>query len=332
MVGYQDIKNANSLINDSNGPRVAVFAGGTSGIGKFTITELVKTGTSITIYLIGRKRSAERMQEFIAGLHIINAKARVIWTEGDISLLSDTKRVCEIIKANESRVDLAFLSAGYAPMGNQELTPEGYDVSQALEYYTRILIAQLLLPLMAQSSSPRVVFVGGGGMEQTSSIKLSALDLSKAGAPATYRAQSQCFAMGSVALEKLAEDNPDVTFVHSWPGFVNTGNAARGVIPGSVWSYVVWGVIDPLMKVIGIADEESGQRHLFESTSAAFGGSGVPYEGKSATNTTEAQKGGLFLVRYKCDAVTKVRVMSALRGEARTKVWDHTQDVLGPYL
>lgn len=59
MVAYTQVLASNSLINDTTAPQVAVFVGGTSGIGRLTLQALVNTGTSLRIYLIGRPSSEE---------------------------------------------------------------------------------------------------------------------------------------------------------------------------------------------------------------------------------------------------------------------------------
>lgn len=229
MVSYKDIQASNALINDATAPRVAVFVGGTSGIGKLTVRALVATGASTRIYLVGRRSSEERTRAFIQELHALNPKAEVIWTEGEVALLAETRRVCEIIKSKESRVDLLFLTAGYAPFGERKETAEGVEIAQSLEYYSRVLFILQLLPLLAKAEAPRVVSVLGGGLERTTSINLDDLDLKKPGNFSGMNAQVQYVAMNTTALEKLAGDNPDVTFIHSWPGWVNTGNVRRGL-------------------------------------------------------------------------------------------------------
>jgi NAD(P)-dependent dehydrogenase (short-subunit alcohol dehydrogenase family) len=89
------------------------------------VRALVATGASVRIYLVGRKSSEERTRVFSQELHAVNAKAEVIWTEGEIALLAETKRACEAIKSRESRVDLVFLTTGYAPFGARTETAEG---------------------------------------------------------------------------------------------------------------------------------------------------------------------------------------------------------------
>ena len=115
MVSYKEIRASNALINDATAPRVAVFAGGTSGIGELTVKELVATGASVKIYLVGRKSSEERTRAFIEELRAVNSKAEVIWTEGEISLLAETKRICELIKDKERHITCSSLPRAMRP-------------------------------------------------------------------------------------------------------------------------------------------------------------------------------------------------------------------------
>lgn len=331
MVSFTEIKASNALINDATAPRVAVFVGGTSGIGKLTIRALVGTGTSTRIYLIGRKSSEESSRAFIQELSAINPKAEVVWIEGEVSLLAETKRVCQIIKSKESRVDLLFLTTGYAPFGPRVETTEGIEIVQSLEYYLRMLFIMHLLPLLSKAEAPKVVSVLGGGLEKAT-IDLEDLDLKKPGNFGAMKAQLQYLTMNTATLDKLANENPDITFIHSWPGWVSTGNVRRGRDPNSFMDWIVWLFLEPLITLFSFNDEESAQRHLFQSTSAAFGGRGVPWKGKPGVNSRHRHTDGLFLVNYKCECTPNAKVMSTLREKAQEKIWDHTQEVLRPYL
>lgn len=331
MVSYKEIRASNALINDSNAPRVAVFVGGTSGIGEITIRALVATGVSVRIYLVGRKSAEERMHAFILELQAINPKSEVIWTEGEISLLAETKRVCQIIKSKELSVDLLFLTAGYAPFGTRQETIEGIEIAQSLEYYSRILFTLHLLPLLNKSEAPRVVSVLSGGMEMTAFVNLDDLDLKKHGNFSFIKAQPQYGMMNTMTFEKLSNDNPNVTFLHSLPGFVNTGNIRRGN-PGLLMAWIIWLIMEPLVVLLSFSNEESAQRHLFQSTSAAFGGRGTPWKGKPGINSLEKPADGLFLVNHKCNCTPNARNLRVLREKGQQKIWDLTQKVLQPYL
>lgn len=334
MVSYTEIKASNTLINDITGPRVAVFVGGTSGIGKLTIRALVAAGTSVRIYVIGRKSSQERTNVFIQELHSLNPKADIIWVEGEVSLLADTKRVCELIRAKERYIDLLFFTTGYTPFGARRETAEGLEISQTLVYYTRMLFTIHLLPLLEKAEAPRVVSVLSGGLE-TPWIDLDDIDLKKPGNFGMVKAKMQHCNMNTIGLDKLAHDNPHVTFVHSSPGGVNTGNVWRGLDDpnsNSFMAWFVWLILEPLIGLFSFSDEESGQRHLFQCTSAAFGGRGIGWNGKAGINSLNKQEDGLFLVNYKCDCTPNTRTMSGLRKKAQERIWDHTLEILGPYL
>lgn len=331
MVSYKEIQASNALLNDASAPRVAIFVGGTSGIGQYTVKALVATGASMRVYLVGRKSSAERIQALIQELQAINPKAEIIWTEGEISLLAETKRICEMIKEKETRIDLLFLTAGYIPFGGRKETTEGLEVAQSLEYYSRMLFTIHLLPLLGQSENPRVVSVLAGGLERVT-FNVDDLDLKKPGTFGGVAAQGQYAMMNSIYLDRLAVEHANVTFIHSWPGSVNTGSIRRGFGPNSIMLWAIKLILEPLLALVSYSADESGQRHLFQSTSAVFGGRGIPWKGKPGVNSLEKEVDGLFLVNHKCDCTPNAKVMPVLREKAQAKVWDHTQEVLGPYL
>lgn len=332
MVSSREIEASNALITDATTPRIAVFVGGTSGIGMLTIRALVATGTNVRIYLVGRKSAEERMHSFIQDLQLINPNAHLIWIEGGVALLSESKKVCEIVKSKESRIDLLFLSAGYAPFGTRSETTEGVEITQSLEYYSRVLFILHLLPLLRGAEAPRVISVLGGGLERAT-VDLDDMDLKKPGNFGMMKAQMQYTAMNTTTLDKLAHENPTVTFIHSWPGWVNTGNVQRGLSePSSVMGWFVWLVLEPLIRLLSYSDEESGQRHLFQCTSAAFGGRGVLWKGTPGRNLPGNAADGLFLVNYKCDCTPNAKVISWLRENAQEKIWNHTKEVLRSYL
>lgn len=333
MVSQDQIVASNALIKGSVTSRVAVFVGGTSGIGQHTIRALVASDITVKIYLVGRKSSEQRMLAFIQELNAINPKAEIIWTEGDITLLAETKRICQVIKSVETRIDILFMTAGYAPFGGREETSEGLEIVQSLAYYSRMLFIVHLLPLLRESEAPRVVSVLGGGLERATSIDLDDLDLKKPGNFGAIKAQTQYTALNSVAMERLANDNPDITFIHSWPGWVATGNVKRGYDANSAMGWFVYLVLEPLIRMFAIRNEDSGQRHLFQCTSAAFGGLGVPWVGDKwyAKEWSEGRK-GVLLVNYKCNHTPNDKVMQLFREKAVEKVWEHTLTILEPFL
>ncbi|KAK1833535.1 hypothetical protein QBC39DRAFT_302288 [Podospora conica] len=338
MPPYASILASNALLSPSptNNPtaRIAVFAGATSGIGKHTVRALVATGARSRIYIIGRPSAAETMGPFFAEMHALNERAILVWTEGEISLLAEVRRICDEIKAKEPVIDLLFLTAGYAPFGGRKETPEGLEIASALEYYGRILFATLLLPALKKASAGRVISVLGGGLEGATTIRdVEDLQMKKPGAWSGVGAQGQYVVMNTLGLERLAEgEGEGVTFVHAWPGLVSTGNIRRGHGEGSVAGWLAWAV-EPVLGVLGTSGEVCGQRYLFEGTSGMYGGRGTVWEGVEGVNSRGEVGDGLFLVNYKGDCTPNGKVLGKLReGGVQDRVWEHTREVLKPYM
>ena len=119
MVSISLIKQSNKHIDESSVPRVAVFVGGTAGIGKITLGEISGLGTLFKAYVVVRKESAQSIKHYFDEVHQANPNANIVLIEGEVSLLSEVKRVCDHIKTLEHQVDLLFMTTGYAPFGGR---------------------------------------------------------------------------------------------------------------------------------------------------------------------------------------------------------------------
>lgn len=105
---------------------VAVFVGGTSGIGEFTIQALATThgsrGNRLRVYIVGRNAAAA--EGTIAGCRTTCPSGEFIFVKAnDLSLLGDVDRVCtEIIGLEEKnvgeepRIDILVMSQHYFPL------------------------------------------------------------------------------------------------------------------------------------------------------------------------------------------------------------------------
>ncbi|KAF5598560.1 NAD(P)-binding protein [Fusarium pseudocircinatum] len=119
MSFFPPIRVSNALITQANAPKIAVFVGGTDGIGKATLTNLVARGFPIKVYIVGRNKAGH--QTVLDHLRTLNPNATLIYVEGQISLVRDSQRIASHIAAQEEKIDLLFLSAGYLPFtGRQE--------------------------------------------------------------------------------------------------------------------------------------------------------------------------------------------------------------------
>lgn len=356
MVRISQIKENNAQIDEKSAPRVAVFVGGTSGIGKLTLNAITRLGTRFKAYVIGRQESEAAFKPFIEELHLANANANIIWVEGQISLLSEVQRICDHIKRLESSIDLLFMTAGYvnfsgrhstlllsilplAMMSRRLISPdtsEGLEISHALEFYSRICFTQNLLPLLHSSDRARVMSIRSGGMEGDYFFNADDLLLEAPGAFGAMASVRHMVNMNTLALERIAQmpENRNIVFMHCHPGGVRTGNLFRGFQEGSWGSWLAATFMDPVIWLMAYGEEEAAERYLYQITSAAFGGKGIPLgTGVIAGKDTKGgREGSLFLVHHTCETTLNEENLKKLRVSAQDKVWIKTQEIVGPYV
>ena len=293
----------------------AVFVGGTSGIGKFTLLALAQHCAHPTIYIVGRSQaSATQLQ---SRLHSINPNGAYHFLASDIALIKNVDTVCEELRKKEKHINLLVLSQGLFGMGQD--TEEGIRSGASLVLHSRTRFILNLLPLL-QAAPPgqlrRVLSVFCGTKEGPTT---NAADIQMRSASSPMKARAQAATMLTLLLEEVAARAPDVGFVHDFPGFVN-GNSARGGGWGMSAIRAVFTVIGPLLY---IPDEEVGERHLWLATSGVFGGR-TDGGSKMAVGSNGEVGSGVYVVDEKCD-VAKEGVLKVLKDErakgTREIVW-----------
>ena len=111
MVHNSTVKSSNASIASSLPSEVvAVFVGGTSGIGKYTLKELARQAKKPRIYEIGR--SQEAWDHIEAECTQINSEGQYVFIEGDMSLLRNVDGLCKQILDKGKAINILFWSAG----------------------------------------------------------------------------------------------------------------------------------------------------------------------------------------------------------------------------
>jgi NADP-dependent 3-hydroxy acid dehydrogenase YdfG len=111
MVSLSDVHSSNSLISSTFPPGlVALFVGGTSGIGEITLKKFVKYSRKPRTYFIGRSQDAA--DRILAECKALNPAGEYIFMRADVSLIRVVDEVCKEIKAKEKILNILFLSAG----------------------------------------------------------------------------------------------------------------------------------------------------------------------------------------------------------------------------
>jgi hypothetical protein len=245
--------------------------------------------------------------------------------------------VCAELAAREKSINLLFMTPGYLTLKGRDETAEGLDRKFVLHYYARMRFITNLLPqLSAAAQDPsvdasarlsRVVSVldpmvsvraGGAGTLDFSDLSLKhSFNLKNCGCHASL--------MGNFFLERMAEQHPHTSFVHSYPSGVATG-VMRELPAGRVLS----AVLTPLLKPFMVPLDESGERHLFAATSGRFPpkAEAEGREGDIAAGSDGTKGSGCYWLNWDSEVFPPNKKIQSTRLQgAVEKVMQHTDEV-----
>lgn len=315
MVALDAVRAHNASLKSLAPGLVAVFVGGTSGIGLYTARELARNTTSPHIYLVGR--NATEASKITEELQTINSSSQVSFIQKDVSLLRNVDEACREIGAKEKQINLLFMTCGYFIFTGRDETSEGLDKKFALHYYTRMrFINQLQSLLTAAASSnslSRVVSV----LDPQVGLRLGPNfdDLSLKTTFSLKNCATHASAMTNLLFGKFAKENTGTSYVHAYPSIVETG-AGRNAYAGLavLARPIMWAIT----KALEVKPEESGARHLYAATSDAF----APRERGSE------QDKGSYLVSWNGDVFGDTGNAKKMRDEGKADVVQkHNEEV-----
>ena len=322
MVAIQAIRKSNARISELPAGLVALFLGGTSGIGQSALIQFAEYAVQPRIYIAARRASA--ITDLLEELHEKNPGGTYTVIEKNVSLICETNDVIEFVKARETKLDLLFESVGFISFSGRQETVEGLEPSMTTRYYSRLRAAQGLLPLLNAAASPRVVSILAGGHE--AKMNEADLDLRKPGNYSIIGAAVHSATMLTLAYEHLARENPRISFVHAFPRFVATPLFTRGST--GVLRLLLWCIIQPLAFLFATPVDEAGARALFYLTSDRYSvvdgnvplGEGIEKSPKS--------EGGVFLSNEKSESIDNENILVDFRARGVDElVWRHTMEV-----
>ena len=135
------------LTRDMTGKTVLV-TGATGGIGKAAARTLAALGATVVIVGRSAAKTAEVAREIRAASFIV----------ADLSVMSEVRRAAAEFRAGHSRLDVLLNNAGAVVTSRQE-TPEGIEMTFALNHLNYFLLTQELLDLLKATPDARVVNV-----------------------------------------------------------------------------------------------------------------------------------------------------------------------------
>ncbi|RAL14076.1 NAD(P)-binding protein [Aspergillus homomorphus CBS 101889] len=324
MVQLPAVRANNASLARLGPGQVAVFVGGTSGIGEATAREFVQKTDRPRVYLIGRNEA--QASRILKALRELNPEGHTTFIKQDIALLRGADEACAKIMAKEHKVNLLFMTAGMITWQEELVkTSEGLDQKFSLHYYSRMRFAMQLLPLLkaAAEETPgalsRVVNVFSAGHE-------GPLDLDDLSLEKRYGLQAcatHASTMTTLAMEHLARQHPETAFIHTFPGIVKTGLVSGFGPLVKPFVLALMALYSPWMVPLA----ESGERHLYAATSPRFPPRNAGLE--VAVGVDGVEGSGSYSLHWDGEPYTKnTALLDRYRSEGVTKlVWEHTLDV-----
>ncbi|TQV94534.1 NAD(P)-binding domain [Cordyceps javanica] len=241
---------------------VAVFVGGTSGIGEYTLKEFTRAVRRPRIYV----------DRIVVQRRQVNPDGLLTFVQGDISHLRNVDALCKKVQDQEKAITIGFWSAGSLTSG------------QSKSVYSRTRIISNFLPqLKAATGIRRVISVSTGTTE--GEIDFDDFQLLKGGGISKQREHNS--SMISLTSVYFATKVPSVSFIHDYPGHVKSG-ISRGTTGVLKAAFVVINTLGPLL--FFKPEKESGDRHLYHLTSERFEDQGGGVDGVAGSGV------------YSCDA------------------------------
>lgn len=303
-------------------PVILAF-GGTSGIGASLAAWLVGVSTSPSpiLHIVGRSQSAA--EALISTLRQSKPGGSYTFHPCDLSLISETKKLCEKLGEALPVVNYCTLSQGILTTAGRTETREGNDVKMMLHYYSRMLVVQMLRKNL-EAGNARVMSVLDSLRGDSSKLVWEDLDLKTH--YSLGRAANHCMAMNDIALQvrlfrflsllsrladslylqHFASQSPGVQFFHAYPSVVQTDIGRN--LP---WYFRYPAA--PIGKLLGVSAEECAKNM------------GKPLLVEPKMDKSESV-GGAYFVDNKGKPVMGKKAASA---EEKDKVIKHTDQLLG---
>lgn len=295
----------------------------------------MKHTLSPRVYLIGRNES--QASKIIEELRQLNNDSQASFVKCDVSRLHDVDEACKTIQSKEDKVNLLFMSPGIMTTKGRDgmsvfmeqnslakpslETDEGVDKKLSLHYYARMRFLVNLLPQLTNAGTSnqlsRTISVLSAGHE----AKLLLDDLPLKNHYSLGNCANHAITMNSLAMEELAASHPATSFIHAYPGGVNTGLMDN--LLGRFGSNVLFFLAKPWVVPL----DQSGERHLYAATSSTYSSRDRKADG-AVTGADGTKGSGAYLLSWDGSVTGNQKILNGYRRDGTRKtVWEHTLGV-----
>ncbi|GAB7340300.1 hypothetical protein MBLNU457_6756t1 [Dothideomycetes sp. NU457] len=210
-------------------------------------------------------------------------------------------------------------------------TSEGIDRKMSVNYYARARFMFNLMPQLTAAAEAGELSRVNSVLAAGSEGKIRVDDLQLRDNFTLHACLAHCVVMTDFLMEEFARRYPGTAFFHSYPGTVKTGIAQNLTGPVRLAVKVLYAVSSPWI----IQVQESGERHLFQTTSTIYpprnGGVGVPPSDDKLEVTigSDGERGsGAYLLDWDGQSTGDANLLREHRQNGLNRiVWEHTQEI-----
>jgi NAD(P)-dependent dehydrogenase (short-subunit alcohol dehydrogenase family) len=274
--------------------KVVVITGATSGIGEVAADRLAQKGARIVFVARDRARGEEMRKH----LRAIAGHTDHMVHYGDLSRLSEMKRIGQQIAATEPHIDVLINNAG-ALFAHRQITEDGLERTFALNHLSYFVITNLLLERLRATPGARIVSTSSDAHKRA---RRNFGDLQSTDGYSGFAVYGRTKLMNILFTRELAKrlGGTGVTANCLHPGFVATRFGDRS---GGFLSLAV-----RLAKNIAITPEQGAETIIYLASSPAG----------------ESKTGGYY---YKCKLETPSRAAQSDADAAR--LWEISAKISG---
>lgn len=144
--------------------RIVLVTGSTDGLGREVARALAAQGAHVIVHGRNAERGDAVVREIAAG-----GKGSARFYRADLASLAEVRQLAADVRRDYPRLDLLVNNAGVI-VPERTVSKDGHEMQFAVNYLSGYALSYLLLPLLEQGHSPRIVNV--------SSIAASPIDFS----------------------------------------------------------------------------------------------------------------------------------------------------------
>jgi retinol dehydrogenase-14 len=134
--------------------KVILITGSTDGIGRQTAIELASLGATVLVH----GRNAARGKIVVEEIQTSTGNSKIDLLIADLSSLNQVRELASEVQRRYDHLDVLINNAGVF-MNERVLTPDGFEMTYAVNHLAPFLLTNLLLGLLKKSAPARVITV-----------------------------------------------------------------------------------------------------------------------------------------------------------------------------